>query len=82
MTMQVLVEAQLGDDTLSIILQNAETVRLVCPAQTTSPDNQKPAGNRHSLSVTELQEGNEVLVYQQEGARHTGMAIKERILER
>ena len=79
--MQVLVEADIGKDTCSIILQNAETVRLVCPAQTQS--SQEPGSDaRQAVSVTDLQEGDRVFLHQQEGARHTGVAIKENIVER
>jgi 3-dehydroquinate synthase II len=51
------------------ILQNAETIRL------TSPEG-KP------ISVVELKEGDEVLVYTEEPGRHFGMKVKESIVEK
>ncbi|CAG9460755.1 unnamed protein product [Pedinophyceae sp. YPF-701] len=69
----VLVEVETPDgERSSAILQNAETVRLVAPAGS-------PKGR--AVSVAELEEGDEVVVLQQGGARHTGMAIDEWIRE-
>ena len=77
----MLVEAAIGSDICSIILQNAETVRLVCPAQANSL--QEPGSNeQQAVSVTDLQEGDNVFLHRQEGARHTGVAIKENIVEK
>ena len=64
------MEVEIEDDHLSIVLQNAETVRLVST----------PQGD--SVSVTQLSLGDTVLVHRQAGARHTGIAIQESILER
>ena len=75
------MEAAIGEDVCSIILQNAETVRLVCPAQ--SGSSEEPGTDiGQAVSVTDLQEGDTLLLHQQEGARHTGVAIKETIVER
>jgi len=49
------------------ILQNAETVKLVTP--------------KGSVSVNELKKGDEVLVLLDEGGRHFGMPVKEKIKE-
>ncbi|XP_020105042.1 uncharacterized protein LOC109721705 isoform X6 [Ananas comosus] len=74
----VLVEAKenLGEETYSIFLQNAETVGLVCPSEA--------EGNNTSMviPVTSLKVGDEILVRKQGGARHTGIEIREFILEK
>lgn len=54
---------------LRTLLQNAETIRLV-------NEKGKP------VSVSELKEGDKVLVHVEEAARHFGMAIKEAIIEK
>ncbi len=60
----VLVEAQTENGhTCVTLLQNAETIRLVTPAASTP--------------VTELKQGDEVLVHIQEGGRHFGTLVKE-----
>ncbi|XP_045816609.1 3-dehydroquinate synthase homolog isoform X1 [Trifolium pratense] len=68
----ILVEAKIDSDnqTISILLQNAETVALVCPLQ----------GNnllKTAFPVTSLKVGDEVLLRVQGGARHTGIEIQE-----
>lgn len=60
----------------SIMLQNAETVRLVSPQQEQSG----PSSN--AVSVTELQVGQPVYIHLQDAARHTGISIKEHIVEK
>ncbi|EFN55575.1 hypothetical protein CHLNCDRAFT_23378 [Chlorella variabilis] len=66
----VLVEAELADgDRCSVLLQNAETVRLREPSW-------------RAVSVSELAAGEQLLVLRQAGARHTGVAIEESITER
>lgn len=89
--MQVLVEAKTSDDVVhSLLLQNAETVRLVGPASTSLPSEQA-AGNGNegegqvswrAVSVSEMQVGDRVFLRQQGAARHTGISINESILER
>jgi len=65
----ILVEAICEGYTGKVILQNAETIRLI------TPDGSK--------SVAELQPGNEVLVYIKPGARHLGRLVDSmRIIER
>ena len=80
----MLVEAKIGEDNYSIILQNAETVRLVCPAQSTNSGTDSSCAEHQgqSVSVTKLQQGDHVLLHLQEGARHTGISIQETILEK
>ncbi|XVE83817.1 hypothetical protein DITRI_Ditri16bG0117800 [Diplodiscus trichospermus] len=73
----ILVEAKrdANDQTVySILLQNAETVALVCPHE----------GNKMQktvIPVTSLKAGDEVLLRLQGGARHTGIEIQEFIVE-
>ena len=64
----LLVRARAGDVEGTVILQNAETIKLVRP------------DGKH-VSVAELNEGDEVLVYIGEKARHFGVAVEESIIE-
>ena len=65
----ILLEAKHGEKTFKTILQNAETIRLV------TVDGSK--------SVTELKQGDKVLVYVTEGGRHFGTLVKEEtVIER
>lgn len=64
-----LVRATADGDEGSVILQNAETIKLVTPE------------GKHT-SIAELKEGDEVLVWIGEKARHFGVGVKEFILER
>ncbi len=65
----LLVEAAAGKSKVSLILQNAETIRLV-----------REDGS--AVSVVALAEGDKILGSAFEGGRHFGMAIKETILEK
>jgi len=65
----MLVEAEHNGHKLSLILQNAETIRL------TSPDGSP-------VSVAHLNTGDEVLAYIEEAGRHFGVKIDETILEK
>ncbi|MGB9629587.1 MAG: 3-dehydroquinate synthase II [Thermodesulfobacteriota bacterium] len=65
----VLVEAEEGGKIVSVILQNAETIRL------TQPDGSP-------ISLVDLKVGSEVLVYREELGRHFGVGINEKIVER
>ncbi len=65
----LLVKAKAKKREVSLILQNAETIRLVQPSG-------KP------LSVVALKKGDEVLAYFETGGRHFGTKIKESILEK
>jgi 3-dehydroquinate synthase II len=64
----LLVEAKIGGKIGNVVLQNAETIRLV------------QSGGK-TISVTELKAGDKVFVKTGEGARHFGAAIKEKIKE-
>jgi 3-dehydroquinate synthase II len=64
-----LVEAEEGGQRITVILQNAETIRLT-----------EPGGN--PVSLVDLREGSEVLVHREDSGRHFGMSIDETILER
>jgi len=64
-----LVEADEKGEAISVILQNAETIRL------TQPDG-KP------ISLVDLKPGSEVLVYREGSGRHFGVQIDETIIER
>jgi len=65
----VLVEAEENGQTISVILQNAETIRLTTPSG-------------GAVSVIDLKEGNEVLVYRENAGRHFGVKIDETIEEK
>jgi 3-dehydroquinate synthase II len=52
----------------SIILQNAETIKLM--------------GTEKPISVVDLKPGDEVLVYITDAARHFGMAVEEMVIEK
>ncbi len=65
----ILVEAEENGQGISVILQNAETIRL------TQPDGK-------AVSLVDLKSGGEVLTYREEGARHFGVQIDETIIER
>ncbi|WVZ14915.1 hypothetical protein V8G54_012481 [Vigna mungo] len=73
----ILVEAKIESDnqTISILLQNAETVALVCPPQGNTP-------TKTAIPVTSLKVGDEILLRIQGGARHTGIEIQEFIVEK
>lgn len=73
----ILVEAKrdANDQTVySILLQNAETVALVCP-------HEGGKLQKTLIPVTSLKAGDEVLLRLQGGARHTGIEIQEFIVE-
>ncbi len=65
----ILVEAEVNGLRGSVILQNAETIKLV-------------GKDGEHLSVSELKEGDRVLVWIGEKARHFGVAVEEFIIER
>ncbi len=65
----LLVDAESEGQSVSLVLQNAETIRL------TAPDSQP-------ISVASLKPGDKVLAYLLSGGRHFGMAIDETITER
>jgi len=65
----LVVEVEVGKKRFSLVLQNAETIRLVKP-------NGKP------VSVVKLKKGDMVLAYVEEAGRHFGVKIKETIVEK
>lgn len=65
----LLVTAEVDGRQMSVILQNAETVRLVTP-------------NGEPISVVALQQGSQVLVAVEEAGRHFGIKVDETIQER
>ncbi len=64
----VLVQAECQGVEGQIFLQNAETVRLVCP-------------NGNSISITNIKAGDTILCCLDQPGRHFGMAVKETIRE-
>ncbi len=64
-----LVEAEERGQTVSVILQNAETICLA-----------DPSGK--AVSLIDLKKGSEVLVYREKTGRHFGVQVEETILEK
>ena len=65
----ILVEGEAEGAVFSVILQNAETIRLTAPE-----------GN--PVSVVDVKEGSEVLVALEEAGRHFGIKVDESIQEK
>lgn len=65
----MLVEAEVEGTKIKTLLQNAETIKLV-------------DADGIPVPVTELKEGDEVLVYYESSARHFGIKIDETIIEK
>ena len=65
----LLVEAEAEGAPITLIAQNAETIRL------TSPEGQP-------VSVVELKPGDKVLGYVESAGRHFGVKVDETIVER
>lgn len=65
----LLVEAESGGTRASLILQNAETIRLV-------------REDGHAVSVVDLVPGDRVLGCSMEAGRHFGIAVREKIIEK
>lgn len=65
----MLLEAEYEGIKVRTLLQNAETIRLI---------NDKG----EAVSVSDLKEGDSVLIYLDKGARHFGMSIEETIIEK
>jgi 3-dehydroquinate synthase II len=65
----MLIEANAEAHPISLVLQNAETIRLV------SPDGK-------AVSVTSLKSGDKVLAHIEKSARHFGMQVQESLIER
>jgi 3-dehydroquinate synthase II len=65
----MLLEAECDGVKVKTLLQNAETIRLV-----------NEEGD--PISVSELKEGDKIMIYLDKGARHFGMSIEESIIEK
>ena len=65
----MLIEAQADNQPISLVLQNAETIRLV------SPDGK-------AISATSLKSGDKVLAHIEKAGRHFGMQVDETLIER
>ncbi len=64
-----IVEAEEKGETISVILQNAETICLTDPSG-------------RAISLVDLKEGSEVLVYREKTGRHFGVPVEETIVEK
>lgn len=64
----ILVQAECGGTPVSLVLQNAETIRLT-----------RPGGE--PVAVVSLKPGDEVLAHVEEAGRHFGVKVKETITE-
>lgn len=64
----LLVEAEAQGHAISLVLQNAETIRLTTP-------------QGEAISVAELKPGDQVLAHLEKGGRHFGTAVDETIIE-
>lgn len=65
----MLIEAQAEGQPVSLVMQNAETIRLV------GPDGQP-------ISITNLKPGDKVLAHIEKAGRHFGMQVDESLIER
>jgi 3-dehydroquinate synthase II len=65
----MLIEAQAEGRPISLVMQNAETIRLV------GPDGQP-------ISITNLKPGDKVLAHIEKSGRHFGMQVDESLIER
>jgi len=65
----MLVEADAEGHPISLVLQNAETIRLMDP-------------QGQAISVTSLKPGDKVLAHIEESGRHFGMKVEESLIER
>lgn len=63
----LLVKAKIQDEVLKILLQNAETIRLVTK-------------DKKAVSVSELKVGDEVVVYFKKGGRHFGRLVEDEFI--
>ena len=65
----ILIEAQAEGQPISLVLQNAETIRLVDP-------------QGQAVSITSLKPGDKVLAHIEKSGRHFGMKVEESLIER
>jgi len=65
----MLIEAEAEGQPISLVMQNAETIRLV------SPDGK-------AISITSLKAGDKVLGHIEKAGRHFGIKVDETLIER
>ncbi len=65
----MLIEAQAEGQPVSLVMQNAETIRLVLP-------------DGRAVSITELKKGDKVLAHIEKAGRHFGIKVEETLIER
>ena len=65
----ILIEAQAQEIPISLVLQNAETIRLVSP-------------EGKAVSISNLKVGDKILAHVEKGGRHFGMKVDETLVER
>ncbi len=65
----MLIEAEADGIPITLVMQNAETIRLVNP-------------EGHPISITSLKAGDKVLAHIEKGGRHFGMKVQETLIER
>ena len=65
----LLIEAEAEGQPISLVLQNAETIRLMDP-------------QGKAISVTNLKPGDKVLAHVEKSGRHFGMKVEESLIER
>jgi 3-dehydroquinate synthase II len=65
----ILIEAEAEGISISLVLQNAETIRLVSP-------------EGKAVSISNLKMGDKVLGHIEKGGRHFGMKVEETLIER
>jgi len=65
----MLVEAEAEGEPISLVLQNAETIRLVSP-------------EGEAISITSLKTGDKVLGHIEKTGRHFGMQVDETLIEK
>ncbi|MHC5074034.1 MAG: 3-dehydroquinate synthase II, partial [Planctomycetota bacterium] len=65
----IFIEAEIKGQPVSLVLQNAETIRLVDP-------------KGKAVSITNIKPGDKVLAHIEKGGRHFGMEVEETLIER
>jgi len=65
----ILVEAETPGEPISLVMQNAETIRLVTP-------------DGEAISITSLKAGDKVLGHIEKSGRHFGMKVDETLIEK
>jgi len=65
----ILIEAEAESEPISLVMQNAETIRLVSP-------------EGEAISITSLKPGDKVLGHIEKAGRHFGMQVDETLIER